>query len=427
VTVNPFVAARIDQPKDAWAGVWIAEDIELIAQGVQNGSWIDGTLGVIGAGLDALAIISDPLGTLLQYGVAWLIEHVKPLSDALDWLAGDPAQISAHAQTWRNVAVGLRTDADELIRAARWDTVEWTGSAADAYRTWASQRGQGLQILATASDTMALITEGAGMLIATVRVMVRDAVATVVSRLVDYAIEELGSFGFATPLVVEQVVTLCASWAAKIATWLRALINSLRKLGHEAGRLGIRIDELRKILERLRGHDAASRHAVGGDALRQSGGHATRPRNQIDYERQERWAGEAYDDIRANPDADVIARNVSDVPRRDGSTGFAPEEVEQIRRHMLFEEHPLTDYDGGIVHQRYDPSPDMAEAWLRLRSGRHRPEDIVLLEHELAESRYYSDHPGATYEQAHAAANGVANWQNRIPEPTYEDYSEPWR
>jgi hypothetical protein len=37
VTVNPLVAASLDQPKDVWAGVWIAEDIELIAQGVKNG------------------------------------------------------------------------------------------------------------------------------------------------------------------------------------------------------------------------------------------------------------------------------------------------------------------------------------------------------------------------------------------------------
>ena len=47
---NPLVAGPIEQPKSAWAGVWLAEDIELIAHGVQNKSWVDGTLGVVGAG-----------------------------------------------------------------------------------------------------------------------------------------------------------------------------------------------------------------------------------------------------------------------------------------------------------------------------------------------------------------------------------------
>lgn len=101
--VNPLVASRLEGPKDNLAGVWLAEDLDLIAQGIWNGSWIDGTLGVVGAGLDTLALVTDPVGTLLQYGISWLIEHVKPLSEALDWLAGDPAEIAAHAHTWQTL------------------------------------------------------------------------------------------------------------------------------------------------------------------------------------------------------------------------------------------------------------------------------------------------------------------------------------
>lgn len=130
VTVNPLVATASDASPSAWAGIWICEDIELIAQGISNGSWIDGTLGVVSAGLDALALISDPVGALLQYGIAWLIEHVKPLSEALDWLAGNPAEITAHAQTWRNVANSLREEATELAAAVRTDIGAWGGAPA---------------------------------------------------------------------------------------------------------------------------------------------------------------------------------------------------------------------------------------------------------------------------------------------------------
>jgi uncharacterized protein YukE len=263
-TVNPLVAAAADGPPDAWSGVWIAEDIELIAQGVRDGSWIDGSLGVVGAGLDALALISDPVGALLQYGVAWIIEHVKPLSEALDWLAGDPGQIAGHAQTWRNVAGDLRADADELIRAARLDASEWTGAAADAYRKWSGEQGQALDSLASAADTMAAITEGAGFLIAAVRILVRDAIATVVSRLIVYAAEVAGSLGLATPLVIEQVTTLIAAWAARIARWLRSLISSLRALAGQSQLLERLIEALKKILARLRGKREGTPEAPGG-------------------------------------------------------------------------------------------------------------------------------------------------------------------
>ena len=252
MTINPLVAASVDGPKDSWAGVWIAEDIELIQQGIKNGSWIDTTLGVVGAGLDALAIISDPIGALLQYGIAWIIEHVKPLSEALDWLAGDPGQIAAHAQTWRNVAASLHNNVTDLLTGVRDDVADWQGSAAKAYQVWSTQQRDAIGGLAKAAETMATITEGAGFLIAAVRILVRDAIATLVSRLIVYAAEEAFSLGFATPLVVEQVTTLVASWAAKIARWLKALLASLRQLVPIVRRLGELIDELKKIISRLR-------------------------------------------------------------------------------------------------------------------------------------------------------------------------------
>lgn len=93
-----------------------------------------------------------------------------------------------------------------------------------------------------------------------------------------------------------------------------------------------------------------------------------------------------------------------------------------MKNHVFFQEHPIPNYEGGVDLRRYDSDHDMAEAWLRLRSGRPLPEDLTLLEHELAESRYYEGNPGADYRAAHNAANQVANCENRVLEPTYEDF-----
>ncbi|MEE3922043.1 hypothetical protein V2I01_38560 [Micromonospora sp. BRA006-A] len=60
----------------------------------------------------------------------------------LDWLAGDPAEITAHAQTWRNVAASLREDAAELAHAVRTEVAGWTGAAATGYRRWAAEQQQ---------------------------------------------------------------------------------------------------------------------------------------------------------------------------------------------------------------------------------------------------------------------------------------------
>jgi hypothetical protein len=97
---------------------------------------------------------------------------------------------------------------------------------------------------------MAAVTEGAGFLIAAVRVLVRDAIATVVSRLIVYAAEEVASLGLATPLLIEQVTTLVASWAAKIARWLRSLLDSLQRLAGQCHELERLIEALTRLLHR---------------------------------------------------------------------------------------------------------------------------------------------------------------------------------
>jgi hypothetical protein len=122
----------------------------------------------------------------------------------------------------------------------------------------------------------------------------------------------------------------------------------------------------------------------------------------------------------------AVADNVRDATRLDGGRGFAVDEVGQVKRHIFVEEHRIHDYQGGFELRRFDSNPDMADAWLRLRGGRHLPEDVALLEHELAESRYWLRHPEALYDEAHAAANRVSNWESQIPAPTYENYADGW-
>lgn len=426
---NPLVAQAHDST--TWyTGLGLVEDAVQVSNGIHDNSWVDATVGGIGGSLEAVGLVIDPFGSLTAWGVGWLMEHVKPLQDALDWLAGNPDQIAAHATTWQNVSTASTATHDRYATALRTQITAWHGESADAYRTHATDQLAAIEGIATATKAIAYAVEGAGLLVGVVRELVRDLiaqfVATLAARLPQWLAAEGLTLGIATPVVVSQVSVLVAKWANKIQHFVRALLSSLRNLSGKLTELTSILDRLKQLLHRLSRTDPTS-GPDGSTSVRVYGGHSARPRNMLDFERQERWAGGAYDDIRANPDAGVIAQSLREAGRLDGSTGFSAEEIDRIRSHIFFEEHPLSDYEGGIVHQRYDPSPDMAEAWLRLRAGRPLPEDIALLEHELAEARYYDAHPGATYGEAHQAANGVSNWQNRIPDPTYEDYSTPWR
>jgi len=150
-----------------------------------------------------------------------------------------------------------------------------------------------------------------------------------------------------------------------------------------------------------------------GDQPEAQTGGSTRP---VDDVQAWAWAEEMYDQFRAD-DTDIadIAQNLATVERPDGRTGYTPDEIRQVKDHLMVEEHPLDDYNGGTVNRHFDADPDIADAWVRLREGTPLDADLVLLEHELAESNYLREHPGATYREAHNHANQSHNWQSIIP------------
>jgi hypothetical protein len=251
---NPLIAERLDSTR-AFSGIFIAEDIDALIAGYTGGGWIDTAIGGFATSMDTLAAVTDPLGQLAAWGVGWLIEHVKPLSDALDELAGDPGQIAAYAQTWRNVATAVTGAGGDLSDAIGRQVADWTGTASDAYRHHAGEHQAVLAALARAGDAMAEITAGAGLLVAMVRALVRDLIAEFVSvlavRLWEWLAEAGLTLGLATPWVITQVTALAGKWVARIARVLNGLIASLRRLVPMLRRLDDLIRSLQDLLRRL--------------------------------------------------------------------------------------------------------------------------------------------------------------------------------
>ncbi len=230
---NPLVAERQDSTT-AYSGIGIVESAVDLHNGIANGSWVEGGLGLVGGGLETLSLVIDPIGTLVSYGVAWLMEHVKPLSDALDWLAGDGDTIASYAQTWRNVSQAIGTARTDFDTAVRTDTAAWTGTAGDAYRTQAAGQSEQLGAAATSADTVGTVVEVVGVLVGVVREVVRDliadCVATLIARIPQWLAEIAATLGIATPHVVASAVALISKWVARISDVITKLVRSVNNL-----------------------------------------------------------------------------------------------------------------------------------------------------------------------------------------------------
>jgi hypothetical protein len=230
---NPLIAERVDTTP-FYAGITLVEGIVDTKKGIEAGSWISTSIGGAFVAVDTTLLVLDPLGSMTSWLVAMCLEHIKPLADALDWLAGDPDQVAANAQTWANVAAHTMRTAHDLREAVWQEIPHWAGPAADAYRGAAEVEFVALQGYAESAAAKAAAVDMSGRVVLIVRTMVRDLIADLVSVLLVrgpmWTAETTLSLGTATPWVAGQIGTLCAKWALKIAKLLEELLSSLGQL-----------------------------------------------------------------------------------------------------------------------------------------------------------------------------------------------------
>ncbi|MBA2472674.1 MAG: hypothetical protein H0V41_10705 [Pseudonocardiales bacterium] len=228
MSANPLVAHE-EQPT-AYAGIGILDPATQCVNAISSGDWVEVGIDTASTTVDALSYVSNPAGALLSYGVGWLMEHVEVLSEPLDWLAGSPDVITAHAQTWENVADEVSAARKDYAHAVSDDLTTWQGAAAEAYRAHAQGTDHLLEAMAIAADGIRVAVTMSGLIVAAVREQIRKMITELVGYLIEYAAELLGSGGLAAPVVAEQAMTLIAEWATKIAELILKLLRTIKNL-----------------------------------------------------------------------------------------------------------------------------------------------------------------------------------------------------
>ena len=109
-------------------------------------------------------------------------------------------------------------------------------------------------------------------------------------------------------------------------------------------------------------------------------------------------AAEYYDKIRLADDIPAIAK----------AAGMTEQEIGQVKDHVFFKQHQLTDGIG-----RFQPDYDMGVAWKRLSEGTPEKRDIVLLKHELLESECEVRY-NISAQEAHAMAKLQYDWETEL-------------
>ncbi|HWC84600.1 MAG TPA: hypothetical protein VG756_31975 [Pseudonocardiaceae bacterium] len=225
---NPLVSST--QDSTTWhSGLNIVDDAASLHQGISSGSWIESGLSAVGTGLDAVNLLTNPVSALVSCGLNFLIEHIKPLQDALNWLAGDANQVNAYGGTWHNVSGSIGQAGSTAMSSLTKDTQNWTGQAATNYRGYAQQQIDNLTASATAANTIGSATQLIGGLVLTVRNTIRDLVTQAIGQIIQMGLAAL-AFPPSIPALAGKVAAQVVAWMQKIANTVRQLIGSMTKL-----------------------------------------------------------------------------------------------------------------------------------------------------------------------------------------------------
>ncbi|QYN22895.1 hypothetical protein [Amycolatopsis sp. DSM 110486] len=259
-------------------GIGVAESAMDAFNGIKDGDWVSGGLGVLSLAGEIAGAAIDPFGYLMSSVASFLMEHVQPLKDMLDSVAGNPPVIQSYADTWGNVAKALQDRQADYTNAVKTGTAEWTGDAADAYRKGAAECAEALGGAATVASAIGTVTMIMGQVVSFVRETVRQLIADLVGKLISWVMEEVFSLGFGTPLVVAQAVTAISKWGEKISGLLTKLCDTMRRVSPLLGKLADVFTKIIKILGKLAGKvtglDVISTKNIkaGGFAHRTGGG-----------------------------------------------------------------------------------------------------------------------------------------------------------
>ena len=246
---NPFVAAKEDSTTPL-AGSGVLDDIEGIATGLKEGSWLDVGLSTVAMGADVLGAAVDPLGTLIAWGAGWLIEHFNPMKGWLEQLAGDADQVKANAQTWGNVAEAMDGMAEELELDAGELMADARGAAASGY---SAASGDVSKSLRTAGKAAAAMSGAMGVLATVVKVvhdLVRDAIAAIIGTLASAIIEAVATVGLAIPAIIAQVQIKVGAKAAEMGAKITGLLKSAKSLFKQLTSLKGLLELLKSLLKK---------------------------------------------------------------------------------------------------------------------------------------------------------------------------------
>ena len=245
------------------SGLGLIEDGQDLNEAMESNSWVAESLAAFGTAMDVQQLVSDPLQTLMSWGISWLLDHMSPLKDWLNELAGNPGEVQGFAATWTSIGESLQTNSADLAGAVAGDLEGQEGMGIAAYSALQTDIAKHVELAGTCSNAMSTALGVASTIVQVVHDLVRDAIADIVAAIAAKAVELAISCGTLAPKIVADIASLALEWAGKLRRYVDDLLSSGKRLSKLS-------DDLSGLFTRLKDAMANIKGGAVSDAIKQS-------------------------------------------------------------------------------------------------------------------------------------------------------------
>ena len=224
------LVAEVKETETVWSGSRLLEDGFDLKEAFESKSWVAGGLATAATAADTAAAVLDPLGEALSAGIGWIIEHLSPLKDWLNELAGDSDAVAAAASTWTNIGTKLGSCAGDLEAVCSSRLAGQESLAVATFKTLQAGSASHLRMTGQLAGAISGGLTLASVIVRVVHDMVRDAIADVIGKLTSKAAIMAVSLGTAAPWAVSSLAADVSSWATRLAKEVTNVVTSAKNL-----------------------------------------------------------------------------------------------------------------------------------------------------------------------------------------------------
>lgn len=222
--------------QDPFAGAGVAYDVASLCRRLEDGQWVEAGVHAALAGSGVAAAVVDPVGSLGAAAAGWLMEHLKPLNDLLDDLAGDPTAVMTGAGRLFDAGRRVESVAATLVPDTTRHLEELDGQSVAACRAFgveAAARTDAVARLVRASGEAVRV---ASAIVEGVRCFIRDAIAEVCGMAASAAAITVVTAGAGAAVVGPGVAVKASALILRAQQLTRSLVRSVEAFRELLGR-----------------------------------------------------------------------------------------------------------------------------------------------------------------------------------------------